>query len=62
MAITATEAKIKLAEIAADIVKQHIQSAPGLYGTKGDMVGAFEKVYEAVYKKVAAKDQQKSNQ
>ncbi|MEX9880117.1 hypothetical protein AB7X05_00870 [Providencia rettgeri] len=55
MAISAGEMKAKAAEVTAELVKQHIESVPGMYSNstyKSDIANLFERVYDSVIKKM----------
>lgn len=52
MSITKAETRVKIAEIAADILKQHIQSKPEHYKYDSDVPKSFVKLYEEISKKV----------
>ncbi|HEJ0310530.1 TPA: hypothetical protein SLP39_000746 [Proteus mirabilis] len=55
MAISTGEMKAKAAEVTAELVKQHIESASGMYTSsnyKADIANLFERVYDSVIKKM----------
>ena len=51
--MTATEAKLKIAELAAEVLKQHMQTCGKEFQTVGSVTSAFNQIYSAIHDKIA---------